>query len=193
VEIAAGAQWIGPVTFDSVPADETTFGGGTRPLFDTRSRLDPSIGVAATVGLRVASAFQLEGNFAYGATHLTTHVTGDQEGIPDVSADSSVTQYLLGGDLLLQLARWRTHRIAPFIIGGASYLRQLNEGRTLVQTGTAFSAGGGVYYSHDVKSGRVKSTGLRLDVRALAIRDAVVLDGRTHVTAAVTASLFARF
>jgi hypothetical protein len=194
LEIAGGLQWIGPVTFTSVPADETTFGGGTQSLFDTSTRLDPSVGVAVTVGVRLRQAVQVQANVAYGATHLTTRVTGDREGIPDASVESSVTQYLLGGDLLLQTARWRSRRLAPFAVAGAAYVRQLSGGRTLVQTGGAYSAGGGFYYGRNLSGGRrMKSAGVRLDVRALAMHDGVVFDGRIHVTPSIAAAVFARF
>jgi hypothetical protein len=193
VEISGGVQWIGRISFDPVQVNEMTFGGGTRTLFNTSSQLDPSIGAAVTVGVRVHSALALEANFAYGATRLTTHVTGDTEGAADVSVDSAVRQYLLGGDLLAQPVRWRRRRPAPFLVAGAAQLRQLNEGRTLVQTGVVFSAGGGVYYGRDLRGKGIRSTGIRLEARALAMRDGVVLDGRTHVTPALAASVFARF
>jgi hypothetical protein len=194
LEIAGGVQWIGPVTFTSVSADETTPGGGTRSLFDTSTRLDPSVGVAVTVGFRLPQAVQVQANVAYGATHLTTRVTGDREGIPDASVESSVTQYLLGGDLLLQPARWRVRRLAPFAVVGGAYVRQLSEGRTLVQTGAAYSAGGGFYYGRNLSGGRrMKSAGVRLDVRALALHDGVVFDGRIHVAPSIAAAVFAGF
>jgi hypothetical protein len=192
LEIAGGVQWIGPITFTPVPADETTFGGGTQSLFDTTTRLDPSVGAAVTVGVRLREAVQVQANLAYGATHLMTRVTGDREGIPDVSLESSVTQYLLGGDLLLQPARWRSRRLAPFAVAGAAYVRQLSGERTFVQTGAAYSAGGGFYYGRNL-GGRTKSAGVRLDVRALAMHDGVVFDGRIHVTPSIAAAVFARF
>jgi hypothetical protein len=176
-----------------VAANETTFGGGTRPLFNTTSQLDPSIGVDVTLGVRLGSAFVVQANLAYASTRLTTKVTADSEGAPNVSVDSSVTQYLLGGDLLFQPAGWRRRRAGPFLVAGAAHLRQLNEGRTLVQTGVALSAGGGVYYGRDLKGKAIKSTGVRLEGRALAMRDGVLLDARTHVTPVVTASVYARF
>ncbi len=63
----------------------------------------------------------------------------------------------------MELTRWRFGaRGAPFLSGGAGYLRALHEDRILVDTGALWFAGGGV----DLFG----STGLRLDARALPAR-----------------------
>jgi hypothetical protein len=193
IEVAAGAAGIGAMSFDPVAANETTLGSGTRALFDTRTQLDGSIGAGLTFGVRLTDLIRAEATVAYNPTHLTTRVTSDTEGVPDVAVDTKVTQYIVGGDILAQPSRWRRGRLAPFVTLGAGYLRQLSDGRTLVQTGTAYFGGGGLFYQRVVEGRRLKATGIRVDVRALALRDGVSLDRATRVTPAVTASLFARF
>jgi len=44
VEVSGGFRWIGPIDLASVPANETTAGGGTRALFDSATTLDQSFG-----------------------------------------------------------------------------------------------------------------------------------------------------
>ena len=194
IELAVGAGWIGAIALDRVSADEAAFGGATRALFNSDTQLDGSIGAALTLGVRLSSLVRAEAAMTYNPTHLTTRVTADREGVADVAVDSRVTQYIFGGDLIVQPSRWQRHRLAPFASAGAGYLRQLSEGRVLVQNGAAYFAGGGLYYVRTPdRQRRMKATGLRLDVRALALRDGVAPDHKTRVAPAVTASAFARF
>jgi hypothetical protein len=194
IELAVGAGWIGAISLDRVAANETAPGGASRALFNSDTQLDGSVGAAFTVGMRLSSLLRAEAAVAFNPSHLTTRVTADAEGVPDLAVQSRVTQYIFGGDLLVQPSGWRRHRLAPFASVGAGYLRQLSDGRTLVQSGTAYFAGGGLYYERvPGRPRRVKATGIRLDLRALALRDGVAPDHKTRVTPAVTASVFARF
>ncbi len=55
-------------------------------------------------------------------------------------------QYVFDGGLSWQLPINLGRRLAPFVIGGAGYLRQLHEDRTLAETGRIYYAGGGARY-----------------------------------------------
>ena len=87
---------------------------------------------------------QAEGVVALNRTNLTTRVTADVEGATDTSAAEPVSQYAFEGGVLLQLAGGVRGKLAPFAAGGAAYLRQVHDGRTLVDDGHSFYAGGGV-------------------------------------------------
>jgi hypothetical protein len=194
VEIGGGARWIGPVDFAGVAANETTLGNGTRPLFESATTLDGSIGATGSVGVWLARQFQLEFAVGYNPATMRTQITSDVEGIPDVAVDAPVTQFLLeGGAVVRPTGRQRTG-FAPFLTAGAGYLRQLNDGRTLVETGRSYYFGGGLYYERATSGRRrLKASGLRLDVRALILQEGVAPDDTPRVTPAVSAGFFMRF
>jgi hypothetical protein len=194
VDVAGGVRWIGPIDFGVVPANEITPGGGTRALFETATMLDGSIGVTASVGVRLASQVRAEASVAYNPTALSSSVSGDVEGIPDLTVTSPVKQFLLEGGVAVEPRRWQTRRLVPFLTAGLGYLRQLNDGRTLVQTGSAYYLGGGAAYVR-TNSGRrrLKATGMRVELRALILREGVAPDTSGHLAPALSASVFARF
>jgi hypothetical protein len=136
----------------------------------------------------------IEGAVVFSPTQLSTRITGDTEGVPDTTITSPVTQILVEGGVLAQPRRWRTRHVSPFVVGGLGYLRQLNDGRTLVETGGSYYVGGGLYYVRtSARPGRVKATGVRGDVRALVLHNGVAPDSDWRPTAAITATFFMRF
>jgi hypothetical protein len=193
-EVSGGIRWIGPVDFGAVPANETAPGGGTRALFTSTTTLDASVGGTATVGVRLSKAFRAELAVAYNPTSMTSHITGDAEVVGNVAVDAPVSQFLIEGGIVAQLRRWQRGRVSPFLTAGAGYLRQLNDGRTLVDTGQGYYLGGGFYYVREsAKPRALKARGARVDVRALALHGGVAPDDAYHWVPAVTASVFARF
>lgn len=192
--MSGGVRWIGPIRFGEVAANETTPGGGTRPLFKSQTTLDGSVGVTATVGYRLSRLLRAELAIAYNPSQLSSHITSDAEGVEDVTVDAPVSQFLVEGGVLAQLRRWQAGRVSPFLTAGIGYLRQLNDGRTLVETGQAYYFGGGVYYVRAAaRPRRLKATGVRADLRALFLRDGVAPDHTVRGAPAITASVFARF
>jgi hypothetical protein len=194
IEVAGGGRFIGPIAFGGVAANESTLGGGSRALFDSRTTLDRSVGGVATIGVRLSQMLRAEGTVGFNRTTLSTRITSDAEGVSDVTITAPVAQLLIEGGVLAQPAQWRMGRASPFITAGLGYLRQLNDGRTLVETGQSVYVGGGLYYvrasSHPR---RLKATGLRADVRAQIMRDGVAPDSDARPALAVTATAFARF
>ena len=194
VEISGGIRWIGPLDLADVPANETTLGGGQRALFESTTTLDHSLGGTVTVGLRLSQTFRVEGAAVFSPTQISTRVTADTEGAPDTTITAPVTQILIEGGALVLPPRWRTRHVSPFVTGGLGYLRQLNDGRTLVETGTSYYAGGGLYYVRaSSRPRRVTATGVRADVRALVLRDGVAPDSDWRSALAITATFFMRF
>jgi opacity protein-like surface antigen len=194
VEVGGGARWMGSTSFGAIPADETLFGGGARQLFESSTGLDQSIGGEARVAVRLTSLLEVEGAVVLTHVDLTTHVTGDVEGVADTSASEPVTQYTFEGGALLQLVRRASGRLAPFVTGGAAYLRQLHDKRALLDTGHAFYLGGGVkYLLTSGGTGRVKATGLRGEVRAVFTATGIAPDDDLRTAPAVSGSFFVRF
>ena len=193
-EVSGGIRWIGSIAFGDVPANETTFNGGNRPLFTGETTLDGSLGGTVTFGVRLTGMLRAEAALVYSPTQLTTRITADAEGVADTDVTAPVTQFIIEGGLLAQLRQWRTRRFAPFATGGIGYLRQLHDGRTVVETGRTYYIGGGLYYVRTSASPRrVKAIGLRTDVRALILKNGVAPDSEARTTPAVTATLFVRF
>ncbi len=194
IEVSAGAGWIGAVGFPSVPSEQVTNGGGRRLVFDTQTTLDASVGPAVAVGVRLSRILMVEGALLYSPTSVTTAVSNDVEGVSAASLETKLTQYLFEGGLVVRANRWRVGRLAPYVTGGAGYVRQLYEDRVLLETGRAFYVGGGVYYERaSARRSAVKATGVRVDARALVLRDGVVPDSRSEVAPRITATFFARF
>ena len=193
-EVSAGARWVGPIAFGTSAATETTFGGGKRTLFESSSQLDASIGGSVGVGVQLTRGLRAEVSVAYSPTGLSTRISGDVEGVADLTVKAPVTQFLVEGGLQARPARWAHGRLSPFVTGGMGYLRQLNDGRTLVETGRAWYFGGGLYYERAATHPRrLKATGVRADLRALVLRDGVAPDDTWRGAPAITASVFARF
>ena len=194
VEVGAGLGWFGGVRFAEVNATETSASGGRKTLFTTRSELEASAGVHARVGVRLTSRLQAESSLAFNPTRLATHISGDFELAPSTTASEPVTQYLVEAGVVGHLARWRRRRLAPFATLGAGYLRQVNEGQTLIATGRSYYVGGGTrYLLKSPRSGRLRSAGLRADIRAIILQNGVALDRARHVAPFVGVSLFAGF
>lgn len=194
VELSGGARWNGPLGFPDVAATETTPGGGARPLFVTSSKVDASFGASGTVGVRVTRRLRAELTVAFNPTHFTTRVSGDREGIADITAREAVTQFLVEGGLVMQPRRWQRPWLSPFVSVGGAWLRQLNDGRTLVQNGQAAYVGTGVSYVERLTNPkRIKASGIRVDVRLQAFRGGVALDQRVHMAPVLAASVFTWF
>jgi hypothetical protein len=193
--VSVGAQWLGPTTIGGVDATETANGpgGGTRRLFATRSELEGGVGVSGSLDLRLTGALWAEASVRYHSAKLSTDVTEDVEGA-NGTATESLQQFQLEGGVLLVPDSWALGRVQFYAGGGAGYLRQLHSGQTLAEEGQSFYTGAGVIVWLPQRPGRAfRAVGLRLDPRAVFLRDGVLFDDRVHVAPALTASLFLRF
>ena len=194
LEVGAGLGWFGPMRFAPVSATETSPGGGRRTLFTTNSEFETSPGVDVRIGVRLTSRLQVESSIALNAARLSTHISDDVESAADTTASQPVTQYLIEGGLVVHLSRWRSGRTAPFATAGVGYVRHVNDGQTLVETGRSFYVGGGAHYLLKSEgTGRLKSAGLRADIRATILENGVALDAAKHLAPFIGAGLFLRF
>jgi hypothetical protein len=186
-EIGGGLRWAAAISYDAVPANETTSGGGTRALFTTQTDLEAAAGAEARLAVRLWSGLHAEGAFVWATPQLATKVTGDTEGVADTTITESMRSYTFEGGVRGELARWRVGRLAPFASAGAAYVRQEHDGRFLIEDGRLFYAGGGFTYPVS------PALGLRADVRADFVSRGVALDDHTHVAPSLAASLFWKF
>ncbi len=193
-EVSTGARWVGAIAFGTTPATETSFGGGRRTLFESSTQLDRSIGGSIGLGVRLTRALLAEVAAVYNPTGLSTRITGDVEGVENLTVKAPVAQFLFEAGVQARPARWRRGHVSPFVTVGVGYLRQLNDGRTLAETGRAWYLGGGLSYERAATQlRRLKATGIRADLRALVLRDGVAPDDAWRGAPAITAAVFARF
>lgn len=193
LEVAGGLRWNGATTFAEMAATETSVGGQRLTLFKSRSALESSPGVEARVGFALAALFEAEAAVSYNTRQLRTDITADFEGAQAVAVSEPIKQFIVQGGLVMPLRMVGSLRVTPFASGGAGYLRQLHEGQTLIESGLTYYVGGGVNVLLRSGAGRIKTTGLRADVRAQFLADGVAPGGGTYAVPAAGASLFVRF
>jgi hypothetical protein len=189
-EVGGDVLWLTGVKFKDVNANETAFGGATRIVFKTSTRLEQAVCPEARVVVGLTSSIDAEGAVAFGRTHLSTSITNDPEAA-SATVSEPLTLYLLQGGVAAHLARWQRGRAAPFASAGVGYLRQLHDGHALVQNGTSWYAGGGLRYAlkNDAARG-LNSAALRLELRATILTGGSTVDGAIHVVPTVMAGVF---
>lgn len=161
VEIGGAAIWAGSQELPEQAASLTPnpgTGTGSFQLFNSEPKLDATIGAQATVAYYLTPSLAIEGGFRFARPTLTVRLTDDFEGAPDVTASSTVTQYLFTGSLVYHFGG--PGRVTPFIAGGAGHARDAHGGNELVETGTEFHGKAGVKIW--MATGRRK-VGLRLE------------------------------
>jgi hypothetical protein len=187
-EVGGGVRVVGPEPLGRADANETNPGGGSFRLFTAESTLHALVGLEARFGVRVSRALRLETTGSYGASDLNVKLNSDTEGAASVTASERIRQFTLEGAAVLDLTRWRFGaRGAPFLSGGAGYVRALHEDRILVDEGALWHAGGGV----NLLLRSNPALGVRFDARALFQRG-VITDG-VHASPAFGTSVFLRF
>lgn len=126
-------------------------------LFRTASELGPSWHLGVRVSYRAARTLSVEGSLTVARPAIETRVVGDVEAAGMAVVEGRVWRYLTEVGIVAHPPRWRfaMGRAAPFLAAGIGYLRELHEGRTLVETGRSISAGGGLKYVLLARAGRV--------------------------------------
>jgi hypothetical protein len=194
VELAVGVRWTGPTELGSADASETASNGSRFRLFGTRTSLELATGVEGSFRMQLGSSFDVGVSSSFSQAKLRSEIASDVEGVPDVEALENINELAIEGTMLARL-NWRPFGAArPFISGGAGYLRHLHEDRTLIESGYIFHLGAGIdYVLRTGGTGIVKTTGIRLDGRAVIRARGVAFDDRSRVAPAVTAAMFLRF
>lgn len=183
-ELSGGAAWTGGFDAGSaIEANETTAGTAPLTLFLVDGKVKSAPGAAVQVGVYLGQRVSAEALFHYSRPILQAHITSDFESAPDTDAESTITSYLIGGSLLYHFSGGR---LAPFVSGGAGYLRQLNEDNADLLTGTEIHAGGGLKYWMGTGSHRL---GLRLEALASARSKAVAFEQKRRIVPSVVAGI----
>lgn len=193
-EVSAGVRWVGPTAVGSELANETAPGGAPRALFSSHTRLDSSLGVKAGFGVRLSRAIRAEMAAAYGTAQLSSKVSADAEQVADTTVRTPVKQLGVEGGILAQRSRWRARTVQPFVAAGVGYLREMYDGRTLIETGSAVYVGGGLYYVRaSARPRHIRATGLRIDLRGSVRRGGVASTSKVHAAPEIAARMFVRF
>jgi hypothetical protein len=201
-EISGAAGMIGGTDLGTASATLSGSGaptGAPVTLFDTETTIESGQRYEARVAWRFTPALQVEGGVAINRTHLITRISNDFEQAPNGEASETFTEYAFEAGLLLHLTKltFAGGRARPFVAGGAGYLRQAHEGRTLIDTGQSAYAGGGLTFTLREAPRRafIETLGLRADVRANLRSGGFEGPDDSGVTFApsITGGLFIRF
>jgi hypothetical protein len=161
---------------------------GTTSLFTTSARVDAAPLIEGRLGVRLARNVWAEGGASYARPEFAVDIAADIEGAPDVTAVSTLTQLTVDGSLQYRWSR-PGRRMAPFVLAGAGYLRQLDDSRLTAETGWIVQGGGGVLVRLSTGPGFLRRLALRSDARAIWLRDAIVLNEQRSATFTVSAGL----
>jgi hypothetical protein len=194
IEAAVGLGVIGGAALGSDDANLRTADGSDFRLFSAESRFGGARALEARAGFALTPRYAVEVRFALSHPELLTAISADVEGAPDIALAERIDQYVVDAAILVTLDRVRIGPIVPFASAGAGYLRQLHEGLTLVEEGTAYHVGGGVKHRFVSRErGFLKAVGLRGDVRVYLLAGGIAVRDRPRPHVAAAGSLFVAF
>jgi len=202
VTVGGGVVWSGGYDIGDATASLRGNGPGAPPdvtLFRAESRVTPAISPEFRVGFAVTEHLEAEFGLAFTRPHISVAIAGDAEAPSQELPGERLQQYLIGGGVTWQVPvpiRLRTRmgtRLAPFVSGGATFLRQLHEDRTLAETGQIVYAGGGARYWLRGGNGAGRSFGLRGDARVNVRRNGIDFEDKMRIYPTVSLSVFVGF
>jgi hypothetical protein len=193
LELSVGGGWLSGETLGAREARLRQ----TQPLrlfgADTELTGGPSVDVAA--GFAFTRRWMFEGGVAISRPEVRTSVRADAEGAPAITVAERVDQYVVEGRLVVLLDEVRLGaRTVPFAAAGAGYLRQLHEGRTVIEEGHVVHVGGGVRHRLFARGqGLVRGIGLRGDARLALYTAGISFDDGPRPRAAASGAVFVTF
>jgi opacity protein-like surface antigen len=195
VTLAGGLTWAGGYSIGDATAELRSNGLGSSPppftYFRAESSVDTTIGGEFRIGFGLSRDLSVEFGVGYSTPGIRTELSQDAEAAAVTLDAEQLAQYVVDVGATWQLPRPVIGgRIRPFVTGGAGYLRQLYDERTLVESGSVYYAGGGVRVWLRGGDGQQRSLGVRTDVRATWRRDGVEFEDQTRWWPSVTAMIF---
>jgi hypothetical protein len=191
VTVNGGVGWSGGYDIGRSAAELRTNSPGsfTPPftLFRVDSRISPSPGGEVRVGVALPRDLTLEGGVLFARRRLAFRITGDTETTSPQLDGETLQHYVFDAGLLWELPVLRGALVRTFAGGGAGYLRQLHQDRTLVETGEIYYVGGGARYWLRGRPTSSRSLGIRGDLRLNVRRRGIDFENRTrtHPTASL--------
>jgi hypothetical protein len=193
-ELSVGGLWASGSSLGRDDATETRNqpGGGPFTLFVGSSELTTGAGVEGRLAFYLTPRLAIEAGGLFARHEVSTRLTSDAENIPDTTAIEDLDEYVIDGAVIYHFGPHG--KLVPFIRGGVGYLRQLHEGQSLVDTGIAYHAGGGVtYWLSSGGQGFFKGWGLRGDARVLIRDGGFSFDDETRTGVVVAGALVMAF
>jgi hypothetical protein len=198
-EVAVGASWLGGYDLGSREARLTGNGvpaGASVVLLRTTTDVGQAPSFDARLGVGVNRWLRVEAGFGYARPELRTSVSADMEQAAGLVATDTVKQYVIEGAAMALIGRlaFAGGRAAPFVTGGAGYLRQLAESDQVVETGAIYHAGGGIrWLAHARRTGSIRGYGMRGDVRLNVRTGGVDVAEQARLWPSLGASFFVVF
>ena len=141
----------------------------------------------------IASAVAVEVSGRYSTPALTVTVSQDGEHDGNAILLETLAHYAVDVSGVYQLPINLGRRASPYVIGGGGYLRQLHEGRLLVETGHTVHAGGGVRFWLRGGSAASRALGLRAEARYVRRSGGVDFADQTRAYPSFSLLAFAGF
>lgn len=192
--LEGGVGWSGGYPIGDVTAQLRTNATGSTPppftLFAANSEIGTAVSVNAKVGFTLTSQVTLEGGGSFAMPRVVTAISQDTESSAQTLEGEQLRQYLIDGAIVWHLPLRITPRVRPFVVGGAGYLRQLHEERTMVETGQLYYGGVGARFWFRGGSSTNRSVGLRTDLRANVRRRGIDFENKTRVFPSLAVNLF---
>lgn len=166
LQVGVGVGWVGGAAFGEQPADLRTAAGGPYRLFDSETNLASTGSFEARVGMLLSRRYGVEGRAVISKPELHSVVTSDAETTGSFTIAESIDRYVFDGGIVFRIPELEGMGITPFASAGAGYVRQLHDGRELVETGHLFYVGGGITRALFARSqGLIRAMSLRADLR----------------------------
>jgi len=192
--IGAGLVWSGAYDIGEATAQLRGNGpGASAPpvtLFTTDARVTSAVSPELRVGFAMTRRVVLEFGVSMTQPHIGVAIGGDTEAPSQQLPGEKIEQYLFEGGATWQPPIRIGSRIAPFIAGGAAFLRQLHEDRTLAETGQIYHAGGGVRYFLRGGHGTGRAVGLRGEARVNFRHDGIDFENTMRTYSTFLLSIF---
>jgi hypothetical protein len=195
--IAGGLSWAGSYPIGELDADLLQNAPGVPPpalrLFSTTSTFDSTPGLEGRFGFAITPRVTLEVGGLYSKPTLTVEISNDTEGEATTFEGETISQYVIDVSVVYELPFVRrTARVRPYVIGGGSYLRQLHEEDTLVETGQLYHFGGGArLFFRGAATGH--PVGIRGDIQATIRRDGIEFEEKRRVLPTASLLIFFGF
>ena len=162
-------------------------------LLRAESDFARAVGVEGRVAFAFRQNLAVEVGGAYSTPELGVTISQDPELTTAAVASERVQQYTVDVSGVFQLPVRIGTRARPYAIGGAGYLRQLHEGRLLVETGRSIHVGGGLQYWLRGANGSGRAVGVRGEARVVRRTGGVDFDERSRTFPALSILAFFGF
>jgi hypothetical protein len=194
VTVSAGVLWSGGYDVGSATAQlrGNSPGATATPftLLTADSRVSSATGPEIKAGFAFTRSLLFEAGGSLSRPRIGVSITADAEAPAQQLVGEELRQFVIDGSLSWQLPIRLGGRLAPFVIGGGGYLRQLHEDRTLGETGQIYYAGGGARYFLRGGYGSSRPVGLRGDVRVNVRRRGIDFDNTMRAYPTLSLQLF---